>query len=837
MHKIICASFALLLAASLAPAQADLADEVFYQFMPISWRDGNSDTNRYGDFLGMTDSLDYLDSLGITAIWMNPIFPSPAYHGYQHGPADQINPRFGTEQEFIDFLTAANARGIKVFIDFVVYGISHDSIWYQDAQGNPASQYDPWLAFENGANTSFLGAVYNTWNGDSVGFIHWNHNEPEPTQLVTDWAIKWLDPNQDGDFSDGVAGYRLDHVWQNYPNGPNGWGYNLNDFWIPWKNALTAVNPNVITFAEQADWGINGTALFPAFDATMTKPFEFAVRDAINAENATKLYEQMARLFVELPIDNSGTFLTIIGDHDVDRLTSVIGSSLNHAKLGAAILFTQPFTPMMYYGDEIGMLGFKANYGSDANDIPFREPMKWNATDGPPHSNYWTLNSQAYSNRYSQNNDGRSIEEQDLDPNSLLNTYRNLATLRAANIALRRGGYSPIPNSDPAVWTFLRHHNNQTLIVAINLDNAAANTDLDMSAFDLPLGPTTPQDIESGALLSDITDANKSSYPISIPAWGWKIYEADLEPPAAPVSLADGVNIPTDFPAALATQTNPTTAGNNINELNQLFAAQSQDTLRLAITANLENNGNAVAIFLDTRPGGQTQLDTSNSPAPPSGLSDLTGTEFDAGFQPDEMYFINTFAGSIFVDQLTLPTGSPATKTYRGQGGTNTASGLLAGGSNPNDLQVAMNNTNTQGVTSSSAANADTATTGFELSIPLADLNPDPGHTLSVLAVLLFPSGHISNQTLPPLPNSSDAGNSPNFASISGDQFAPIPDAPLPCNGDANADGTVDVNDISYVLFRLGNTGAPGTVDGDANADGIVDVNDLSYVLFRLGPC
>src|SRR5512141_2239889 len=81
-----------------------VADDVFYQFMPIAWRDSDNDASRFGDFGGMTASLDYLQQLGVTAVWMNPIFPSPAYHGYQHGPADQINSRLGSEAEFLGFV-------------------------------------------------------------------------------------------------------------------------------------------------------------------------------------------------------------------------------------------------------------------------------------------------------------------------------------------------------------------------------------------------------------------------------------------------------------------------------------------------------------------------------------------------------------------------------------------------------------------------------------------------------------------------------------------------------------------------------------------------------------
>src|SRR5262245_9026829 len=113
----------------------DVSDDVFYQFMPIAWRasearckaeaagSGQPEVRyRFGDFAGMTESLDYLKKLGITAVWMTPIFPSPAYHGYQHGAADSLNPWFGTDSEWIAFVRAAHAKNIKVFIDLVAYG-------------------------------------------------------------------------------------------------------------------------------------------------------------------------------------------------------------------------------------------------------------------------------------------------------------------------------------------------------------------------------------------------------------------------------------------------------------------------------------------------------------------------------------------------------------------------------------------------------------------------------------------------------------------------------------------------------------------------------------------
>src|SRR5688572_32390215 len=111
---------------------AALEGEVLYQFMPIAWRDSDGDELRYGDFGGMAASLDYLKALGVTGVWMTPIFPSPAYHGYQHLDADKVNPRLGTEAQFLAFVREAHARHIKVFIDLVVYGTNQESTYFED---------------------------------------------------------------------------------------------------------------------------------------------------------------------------------------------------------------------------------------------------------------------------------------------------------------------------------------------------------------------------------------------------------------------------------------------------------------------------------------------------------------------------------------------------------------------------------------------------------------------------------------------------------------------------------------------------------------------------------
>ncbi len=829
----------LLLGSVIAGAQSinpAVADDIFYQFMPIAWRDSDNDTYRFGDFGGMTAALEYLQSLGVTAVWMNPVFPSPAYHGYQHNAADQVNPWFGTQADFVNFIAQAHAHGMKVFVDMVCYGISQESIWFQSAYGNPASPYDDWLAFTNGGNTQYLGSVYTTWNGDTVGFIHWNLNNANPVNLVTTWAQKWLDPNADGDPADGLDGYRLDHVWVQYNSGPNGWGYNLDDFWAPWKQALQTVSPNVFIFAEQADWGITGATLLPVFDATFTMPFMFAARSALSSEDASGLYSSMAAAVAELPPGKA--FLGLLGNHDNDRLASILGGSLSKAKVAAAVLMTQPFPPIVYYGDEIGMLGFKANYGSDANDIPVREPFKWNAVAGPPMSNYWILNSAAYNGRYSHDNDGRSVPEQNGVSGSLLEEYKLLIAARKGHVALRQGTYHAITNTSSRIWSFLRYRQaEETLLVTINVNGSQRTGQIDLSTAVIPGGSTTPVDIRTGQALPAITDANKAAYTLTLPGYGYRILTVNLIPGTPPPNTIDGASIPTDFyPGDLsATQNNATGMGDNVDELDQMYIHPETSGLRLGISGNLAPDGTGFCLFLDTVAGGQNVLDLAGYSPPPDTPAYLSGLRFDAGCAPDYLIYVNVWSGTLYVDQFTLPTSGPVSKTYRGNGTPNDGDGFLSGGSNPHGMQVALNNTNTAGVTDTDASGAATATTGFELFIPYLDIGlpAQPDATVGIVAFIVQSGGAVGNQWLPGLGGGyPNLGVAPDLTTIPGEQFATLP---LVRRGDLNCDATIDFGDINPFVLALSDPAAwqatfPGcpVLNGDINADGSVDFGDIN---------
>ncbi len=255
----------------------------------------------------------------------------------------------------------------------------------------------------------------------------------------------------------------------------------------------------------------------PAHDATF-KPFLFAAREAIRTSSAARLHaavESAIAAILESPANDAParTLLATLGDHDVDRLASLAATTSAPASLAAAagVLLTQPFPPVIYFGDELGMFGVAAQFGSDANDIPRREPFKWNAVDSFPMTNYLARHPDASARRYSKDRDTRSVEEQLNVKGSLLETYRALIKLRRETPALRRGGYRALESSDPRVWACLRATQDQSVLVAVRLSTAATPPDSAPPSITLPPGLTIDRELT----ISDTPRPLPASKPIT----------------------------------------------------------------------------------------------------------------------------------------------------------------------------------------------------------------------------------------------------------------------------------------------------------------------------------
>jgi hypothetical protein len=297
--------------------------------------------------------------------------------------------------------------------------------------------------------------------------------------------------------------------------------------------------------------------------------------------------------------------------------------------------------------------------------------------------------------------------------------------------------------------------------------------------------------------------------------------------------------VPTDAGAAalLASQGCLSSFGDNIGELDQMFARADGDALRVSISGNLPTDGTSLDLFVDVDPGagtGQNRLVTAHLPAPPGGLAPLDGTTFDAGFNPDALYYINSVGGMVYLDRVSLPSpgGALAAKEFRGAVGLGTGRGTLTGGTNPNGVELALDGSNTAGITAASVAGASSASTGLEIRIPFADLGVPPGFvgSVSLAAFLQRVDSVPSNQWLPPLPAGSvDLALAPNLGSVTGAQFVTLS---LGTPGDLDGSGAVDAGDIAVMLLDFGPcAGCPSDLDGS----GVVDFGDVALLLLMFG--
>jgi alpha-amylase len=491
-------------------------EDIFYQIFPISFRD--SDGDGIGDFNGIAEAIPYLQSLNVTGVWMNPVFIAKTYHGYQYARNDSINPRFGTEEEFIQMVEAMHDAGIEVYIDLVAYGVGHDHPFFQDAYGNPASFYDPWFAFTNTGNTSFYHGfipLYTDWEGNYITFVFWDLNHQPVIAHLVEKLSCWLDPNEDGDFHDGIDGFRIDHLSaHNYDESV--WGYDL-PFWDQLTAGLRGINPQVRFIAEHYDWGAIDTEIFEhGIDAGFAILIMFGFHYLLDLQHGWDLSLWMFGLRDALP--DHGQWMGILNNHDVARACTELGDDPDLCRLAAVWLFTSPFPPVMYYGEEIGMRGHRVDwYGNDANDLHVREPFEWKAVlTTPPHANWFGGHPQYSANQFIQDNDGISVEEQDADSASLLNHYRDLAALRTGYAPLKMGEYVPVWVGDSRAYSCLRHDDTSSVLVTLNFAEEPLDLSVDFATTPLGLLERTVMDIWEGQSYPDITMTNATNYPLSL---------------------------------------------------------------------------------------------------------------------------------------------------------------------------------------------------------------------------------------------------------------------------------------------------------------------------------
>lgn len=453
---------------TLTPIQtpAWFRDVVLYEIFPRSYGDSNGDG--IGDLRGITAKLDYLQRLGVGAIWLTPIFASPSYHGYDTTDYYTVNPDFGTEADLVELVREAHRRNIRVLLDYVVAHTSNQHPFFKDAYGNPASRYSGWYRWTNPEHTS-----YESFAGVKE-MPTLNHDNPEVQKYLIDAAKYWL--------RTGIDGYRADYVL-NVPHA----------FWKRLRAELKAINPDLLLLAEA--W-TNARDIKPYYDGEFDAAFDFPLygdiegnQDAVGdsfllGTRSPQLLDGTIRA-EQVLFPPGAELVEFMNNHDTNRVMSEVKGDVRRAKLAATLLLTLPNTPMVYYGEEIGMAGTKAP--APDYDMTRREPMDWYAAETGPGMTSWYKPQ----DRNNKPNDGISVEEEQAEAGSLLERYGALVALRNANPALRVGKWTPVPVENPEVYAYIRSDAQSAFLIVLNFTDQYAPVAIELGGAALAFRPNT----------------------------------------------------------------------------------------------------------------------------------------------------------------------------------------------------------------------------------------------------------------------------------------------------------------------------------------------------------
>jgi alpha-amylase len=438
-------------------------DTVFYEIFVRSFMD--TDGNGIGDFNGITSRLDYLNDgnpktktdLGVTGIWLMPINPSPSYHGYDVTDYMEVNPQYGTMEDFLNLITEAHKRGIRVILDLVLNHTSSQNPWFVGAW-DPASPYHDWYIW-SAINPGYLGPwgqiVWYPSHGEYYYALFWdqmpdlNYKNPAVTTEMENIVKFWLDA--------GVDGFRLDAARHLIETDAQQLNTAATHTWYQqFRTFYKGINPEAVTVGELAgeNAGVvasytEGDQLDLAFDFNLASAFVSSAKSG----NAGTALGQAIISYKLIPPLQYAPFLT---NHDQNRLMTQLDNDPNKVKVAASLLLTSPGVPFLYYGEEIGLEGKKP-------DEDIRRPMQWSSetNSGFTTSVPWEP--------LGPDQEIYNVTKETDDSNSILSHYRTLIQIRNEHAALRGGDLNIVNTVNPALYTITRASVEEQVLVIINL--------------------------------------------------------------------------------------------------------------------------------------------------------------------------------------------------------------------------------------------------------------------------------------------------------------------------------------------------------------------------------
>ena len=496
-------------------------DAVIYQLHVRSFFDSNADG--IGDFVGLTQKLDYLQELGITAIWLFPFYPSPLRDdGYDVAGYTSVHPSYGSLEDFKAFLTAAHNRGMRIIIEIVVNHTSDQHPWFQEARSsrdNPKRDWYVWSETDiryQDARIIFLDTELSNWAWDPISKSYYWHrffshqpdlNFDNPAVLEAMWEVMtfWLHLGVDGFRLDAVP-YLVEREGTSCENLPE-----THAIIRELRKRLDLAYPDRMLLAEAnqlpADvcpYFGNGDEFHAAFHFPLMPRMFIAVKQE-DRKPIIEILEQTPaipdscqwciflrshdELTLEMVTDIEREFM--YGEYAIDktmrinlgirrRLAPMMDNDRRRIELLNGLLMSMPGTPIVYYGDEIGM-GDNI-YLRDRDSV--RTPMQWNGgtnagfSSADPERLYSSLISNSVYGYQAVN-----VESQRKFDHSLLSWMKSLIRARNSVRVFSRGSIEFLYPSNPRVLAYVRQLDEEKVLVVNNLSKSAQAVELDMHRF------------------------------------------------------------------------------------------------------------------------------------------------------------------------------------------------------------------------------------------------------------------------------------------------------------------------------------------------------------------
>ena len=496
-------------------------DAVIYQVHVRAFYDSTGDGN--GDFRGLAQKLDYLQDLGINAIWLMPFFPSPLRDdGYDISDYRSVHPTYGTLDDFKLFLDAAHQRGIRVIIEMVLNHTSDQHPWFQEsrsARENPRRDWYVWSDSDTkykGTRIIFLDTELSNWAWDPVSkqyywhrfFSHQpdlNYDNPNVREEMWDVMRFWLEMGVDAFRLDAVP-YLVEREGTNCENLPETHGV-LKDL----RTRLDKEFPGRMLLAEANQWPADLRSYFGIGDE-FHMAFHFPLMPRMfmgvkleDRKPITEILKQTPEipeacqwclflrnhdeLTLEMVTDVERDYLWSTYANDPRarinlgirrRLAPLMDNDRRKIELMNSLLLSFPGTPIIYYGDEIGM-GDNIYLG-DRNGV--RTPMQWTpdrnggfSRADPARLYAPTIMDPVYGY------EAVNVEAQSRSLSSLLSATKRLISVRRSTLAFGRGSMTFIRPANRAVLCYVRQYQDEVILCVANLSRSAQATELDLSAF------------------------------------------------------------------------------------------------------------------------------------------------------------------------------------------------------------------------------------------------------------------------------------------------------------------------------------------------------------------